>query len=367
MNFNLYNSLILAGIIQGVLFAFVWLSNRKYRSSTTLYLITLILTFSVSNLQWFLFDVGVMSRYVFYSYVFLPYALAMPTLLLGYGYQVLHPEKGVPRWIKWLFLPFTFGVAVGLYYKFNVVVLGEELNLSTFYRSLPFVAEMIGAFGNLAVIGYLFVQLRKLGKDQPQRKWLLKILLLLFLGTLLWLYSEIAYLDEDENYFFYPLWIVVSIIIYWLGHSGMYKYGVNQQRKSIRSYARQQTDTKPPTNGYSETVTAFSQYVLIERNFLDSQLSLERCAEELQVSKGHLSKLINTELGQSFKEYINKLRVEEAKAYLTHPEFEKYTLVAIGLEAGFNSKSAFNTSFKKLTGQTPSEYRNHHTTRTVSS
>ena len=49
--------------------------------------------------------------------------------------------------------------------------------------------------------------------------------------------------------------------------------------------------------------------------------------------------------------------MEEAKKYLTKPEFSNYTLLAIGLEAGFNSKSAFNASFKKITGLTPSQYK----------
>jgi len=54
------------------------------------------------------------------------------------------------------------------------------------------------------------------------------------------------------------------------------------------------------------------------------------------------------------------LRVEEAKTYLIDNEFANYTLVAIGLEAGFNSKSAFNSSFKKITGKTPSQFKQRH-------
>lgn len=86
-------------------------------------------------------------------------------------------------------------------------------------------------------------------------------------------------------------------------------------------------------------------------------MTLEKTAEALELSQGHLSKIINTELDVSFKDYINALRVEEAKSYLSDGDFSNYTLVAIGLEAGFNSKSAFNASFKKITGQTPSQFK----------
>ena len=87
---------------------------------------------------------------------------------------------------------------------------------------------------------------------------------------------------------------------------------------------------------------------------------MEKTAEALELSQGHLSKIINTELGVGFKDYINALRVEEAKTYLLDKEFSNYTLVAIGLEAGFNSKSAFNSSFKKITGETPSQFKKTH-------
>jgi len=49
--------------------------------------------------------------------------------------------------------------------------------------------------------------------------------------------------------------------------------------------------------------------------------------------------------------------VNEAKSYLKNPEFSNYTITAIGLEAGFNSKSSFYEVFKKATGTTPFSYK----------
>ena len=70
-----------------------------------------------------------------------------------------------------------------------------------------------------------------------------------------------------------------------------------------------------------------------------------------------LSKLINGNFEVNFSDYINQLRVEEARKALLNPEFNNYTIVAVGLECGFNSKSTFYTAFRKITGQTPSEFR----------
>src|SRR5690606_24999681 len=107
----------------------------------------------------------------------------------------------------------------------------------------------------------------------------------------------------------------------------------------------------------SEQILKFEEFVKIEKNYLDSNLSLESVADSLGLNKTYLSRIINAELNKSFTDYVNELRVEEAKIYLENPDFQKYTLVSIGLEAGFNSKSTFNSTFKRLTGQTPSEYK----------
>ena len=62
-------------------------------------------------------------------------------------------------------------------------------------------------------------------------------------------------------------------------------------------------------------------------------------------------------MNTSFPDYLNSYRIEEAKSYLKNPEFSKYTIVSIGLEAGFNSKSSFYSVFKKATGQTPATFK----------
>ncbi|MEL6193742.1 MAG: helix-turn-helix domain-containing protein, partial [Bacteroidota bacterium] len=60
---------------------------------------------------------------------------------------------------------------------------------------------------------------------------------------------------------------------------------------------------------------------------------------------------------QNFSDYVNAYRVEEVIRLLNHPDFASYSFLALGLEAGFNSKSTFFSVFKKMTGKTPSEYK----------
>ena len=62
-------------------------------------------------------------------------------------------------------------------------------------------------------------------------------------------------------------------------------------------------------------------------------------------------------LGANFFDFINGYRVEEAKRLFKDPSKSAYTILAIAEDAGFNSKSAFNAVFKRVAGQTPSEFR----------
>jgi AraC-like DNA-binding protein len=98
-----------------------------------------------------------------------------------------------------------------------------------------------------------------------------------------------------------------------------------------------------------------------DRPYLDSGLTLSKLADRISIPPHNLSEVINTQLNQSFFDFINKYRIEKVKADLADPSKNSYTLLAIGMDAGFNSKSSFNTIFKKYTGVTPSEYKKTHT------
>jgi AraC-like DNA-binding protein len=62
-------------------------------------------------------------------------------------------------------------------------------------------------------------------------------------------------------------------------------------------------------------------------------------------------------MGQNFYDFINRHRIDEASRLLTNPADEKITILEVLYEVGFNSKSSFNTLFKKYTGLTPTEFR----------
>lgn len=94
-----------------------------------------------------------------------------------------------------------------------------------------------------------------------------------------------------------------------------------------------------------------------EKPFRASDLTIKTLAEKLGIPTAQLSALINERLAENFVDFVNRYRIEEAKQLLLDDSKRHYSVLAIGEEVGFSSKSAFNAAFRKYTGKTPSDFR----------
>ncbi|MBC8112077.1 MAG: AraC family transcriptional regulator [Verrucomicrobia bacterium] len=100
----------------------------------------------------------------------------------------------------------------------------------------------------------------------------------------------------------------------------------------------------------------FVQLMKQKKLYLTPELTLTMVSEELDVHPNTLSQVINRVELQNFFDYVNTLRVEEFKERAVRPENQKYTMLSLAYECGFNSKTSFNRNFKKITGKSPTEY-----------
>lgn len=105
--------------------------------------------------------------------------------------------------------------------------------------------------------------------------------------------------------------------------------------------------------------------ITIQKPYLNSQLTLERFAELVQASPRQVSATINCNYKQNFNEFINRLRIDEAKRLLQDSEYQDLAILEVARLAGFNSKPTFNRLFKTCVGVTPSAYR-HQFSHTLS-
>lgn len=145
-------------------------------------------------------------------------------------------------------------------------------------------------------------------------------------------------------------------------------YGLKQKEIFIQ-YPDLSTEnvTEPKTRylGTSLKETDTQQYVgklkhfmITEKPYLEADLSLPELANKLEIPAHHLSQVINEQFGVNFFDFINQYRIEEVKSRIDDPKYGNLSLLGIAFDSGFNTKSAFNRVFKKMTGYTPSEYRN---------
>jgi len=104
-------------------------------------------------------------------------------------------------------------------------------------------------------------------------------------------------------------------------------------------------------------LAAINHQMQHEKYFLSSTASLSGLAKSINESSHHVSQVINEKLNQSFFELLASYRIEEAKAILKTELGKKLTIEEIAERVGYNSKSSFNTVFKKITSQTPSTFR----------
>lgn len=110
-------------------------------------------------------------------------------------------------------------------------------------------------------------------------------------------------------------------------------------------------------NKLDEIVSGITGAMENDKVYRDTELTLQQLAEKLEYSPHQVSQAINEGLRKNFYDLVNGYRVEEAKRLLLDPRSRQYTILSIGQDAGFNSKTTFNTVFKKFTGKTPTSFR----------
>lgn len=239
----------------------------------------------------------------------------------------------------------------------------------------------------LAVITILFLpfysyfMIRHL-KDPQEKKWIVTLLTIMYLLLFFWLTTYLAGLLFQSDISSTMSWLALSatLIMHWTAYIGIYKYRLAENKDAIYNFLNNDltissaslkvtenslTEENRSPKEHREPITADNLYfqkleILCKEQhiYTDSTLNREKVAEKLGISAGYVSQIINTITGDNFANYINNYRVEAVKEMITNVEYENYNLLAMGLESGFTSKTTFYKAFKKVTGQTPNEFKN---------
>ncbi len=154
--------------------------------------------------------------------------------------------------------------------------------------------------------------------------------------------------------------IAVFAFVYVLGYMGISQSPILNENK-LKPESRKQPGRYRKSGLTSEIAERYINTLLRhmenEKPYLDPELTLANLAEQLAIQPNHLSQIINDKLDQTFYRFVNQYRVNEAKRLLVDPDKKHLNILEIAYEAGFNSKSAFNSVFRQDTNMVPSRFR----------
>jgi len=130
----------------------------------------------------------------------------------------------------------------------------------------------------------------------------------------------------------------------------------NDEDKSIKKHYKYNLSEEQILNLRSDI-----KKLIQEEFYLDTEMTLEKMSMILNTNKLYLSQFINSEYNKNFNNFLNQYRIEKAQKLLISNEFDYYSLDGIAKIVGFNSRSTFYATFKKITGVTPLFFKNSNT------
>ncbi len=307
-------------------------------------------------------------------------------ILLFYIRSLILPTKRIvkplllhliPFFLFWLFISLPIGLTMifGLFTEYHqqYLVVGDYINL---LENAYFLIYIWFSFRLIKRIQFARGQIYSYVESENLR-WIsyliLGLIAIVLLDSLFSVY-EIFYPPITWNIGTVIAFALILLYIF-LGYMGMF------QAQILLPHFLLELNEETPSEEITEKPSAqvrqikqldtFSQGEITElkmklnkilseqKLYLNDSLSLSDLAEELELTDKKLSELLNQHLNTNFYNLINEYRVSEVKQKLKEADHEKYTLLGLAYDCGFQSKTSFNRVFKQKTGMSPSKYKEY--------
>jgi AraC-like DNA-binding protein len=380
----IYTTLLNIAIFQGIVLGLIILKSSIFNSNSNKYLAFLLFALSIVLLNYVFEIEGVFTSYPLIRFIdAIDWVFLLPVFTFLFIINRIDDAVKNRQKIYLCYIPFVFASTLNITIQLDHVAGIYKIPES--YMFLITILQLIQIL--LAVIIILFLPLysyfmiRHL-KDPQEKKWVITLLTIMYLILFIWLTTYLIglFFQLDISSTMSGVAILATLIMHWTAYIGIYKYRLAKNKDAIYNFLNTnlavtspslQIIEKSPTEENNtpeecrESITAenlyFQKLELLckeQHIYTDSTLNREKVAEKLGISAGYVSQIINTITEDNFANYINQYRVEAVKEMISNSEYENYNLLAMGLESGFTSKTTFYKAFKKVTGQTPNEYKN---------
>lgn len=354
----------LLGAAQGVLLASALLTTRSGRRTVNRLLAALTLTISVAVSGAVLLTTNYVFAFPQLSRLHQPFVFLAAPLLFLYIRELTAREEKFKRQDFLHFIPCVLCLIYLLPYYLKssgakIQILVSEYvqpNLGQWYyvRSAVLITQILVYLILILVNIVNFSRSAEQRKSSRDKAVLFEVRFFIVAAVVLWVAVVLRYAIQTMPNLLVPLG--ASVLIYAMGYLKLRRPDVETVARDEpgRKYEKS-TLTSERSQRYLDKLVNFME---TEQPFTDGDLTIQKLAEKLSIPANHLSQTINERLGQTFSDFVNSYRVEAAKRKLVDPAFSHLSVLGIAEEVGFNSKSSFNSVFKKHTKMTPSEFRN---------
>lgn len=354
--FSLFDALLILGGTQGLFLAFLLQQRKVTNRPAANYLVTLVLL--VSFLLFARLSYRSAWLYSYAEVILLPDVILFilgPCLWLFTRHLLRLPV--LPQSQLWRHaIPALVHIIVAN------TILGQHLNGHWHFmdgRAVYLSFLLIEGGAIVSLISYLFVSFRlaknaflagQLQASEAARRFLPTFFQVGLVLAACWTFSfGYRIFVHDPTYLMYRVfWFLIVGYTFWLAYTVL----LQDELFTLPSPVNEKTLTPEE----EATLNHIMEYLEEEKPYLEPQLKLADLAQATDLSRHELSRIINTGTGQSFFDLINTLRIGTfIQAYEAAAEHEK-SILQLAYQSGFNSKSAFNRAFRKVTGSSPSEY-----------
>jgi len=159
------------------------------------------------------------------------------------------------------------------------------------------------------------------------------------------------------------LFVMCWFVLKALNHPELFR-GIDSKLQLTKNIIyKPETDTNLTESGNDQNINTTTQIALLKKHmtdhepYLEPSLTIQEIANQINIPVRELSVLINHHMDQHFFDFVNEYRIQKAMKILKDNSKNHLTILEILYEVGFNSKSSFNTSFKKHTKLTPTDFR----------
>ena len=378
MNISLTDILFILMIFQLLFLSLYLFTQEKGKKISNILLGLFFLSISLNLLDYFLFSQGAYKRIPWLA----GWGSCLP-LLFGpfiylYTQSVLYKDVYPGKKSRIHFLLFSiFFVCTEFYYLIQPKEVQKQIISSILAHHIPISVSIVSTVIFIQFLFYIIAALRLVeaykiearqhvsSESQFSVTWLSSTIVFFLLIIILTIINGLLTQTVFASYFLIGFNLIILAMLiyimtvflkalkmpYFFSFSGEENGGGRVQPSSQTAQIPLDKEEK------EKIVKSVQHYMQNGKPWLEPELTVYQLASRLSLKPRLLSQAINEILGQNFYDFINRYRIEEASRLLTNPKDVKITILEVLYEVGFNSKSSFNTLFKKYTGQTPTAFR----------